>query len=115
MENVTKIYLKQMELGPMQNFVYLIGDREARECVVVDPAWEIDTIIETAQADDMTITGARLTHPHQDHVAGSLESWRMPGRRPGLEALLGRLPARVHVHNGEREARRGFRPDAGKL
>ena len=32
------IYLKQMELGPMQNFVYLIGDPQARECVVVDPA-----------------------------------------------------------------------------
>ena len=44
------IYLEQMELGPMQNFVYLIGDPQARECVVVDPAWEIDTIVETAQA-----------------------------------------------------------------
>ena len=24
------IYLEQMELGPMQNFVYLIGDPETR-------------------------------------------------------------------------------------
>ena len=37
------IYLEQMELGPMQNFVYLIGDPVKRECVVVDPAWEIDS------------------------------------------------------------------------
>ena len=37
------LYLKQMELGPMQNFVYLVGDPVARQCVVVDPAWEIDT------------------------------------------------------------------------
>lgn len=36
------LYLKQVELGPMQNFVYLIGDQASRECVVVDPAWEID-------------------------------------------------------------------------
>ncbi len=56
------IYLEQMELGPMQNFVYLIGDPQARECVVVDPAWEIDTIVDTAQARGMTITGALVTH-----------------------------------------------------
>ena len=41
------IYLKQLELGPMQNFVYLVGDPVTRQCVVVDPAWEIDTIVET--------------------------------------------------------------------
>ena len=111
MENVTKIYLKQMELGPMQNFVYLIGDREARECVVVDPAWEIDTIVETAQADDMTITGALVTHTHQDHVGGSLESWGMPGRIPGLEELLARLKAKVRVHKAEREFLKGFGSD----
>jgi len=76
MENVNAntIYLKQMELGPMQNFVYLVGDPQTRECVVVDPAWEIDTIVETAQADGMTLTGARVTHTHQDRVGGSLES-----------------------------------------
>src|SRR5437667_10437542 len=85
------IYLEQMELGPMQNFVYLIGDPQARECVVVDPAWEIDTIVETAQARGMTITGALVTHTHQDHVGGSLESWGMPGRIPGVEDLLERV------------------------
>src|SRR2546430_9429802 len=111
MENVTKIYLKQMELGPMQNFVYLVGDPVARECVVVDPAWEIDTIVETAQADDMTIKGALVTHTHQDHVGGSLESWGMPGRIPGVEELLARVPAKVYVHKAEREFLRGFGSD----
>jgi hydroxyacylglutathione hydrolase len=113
MENVTDraIYLKQMELGPMQNFVYLIGDPQARECVVVDPAWEIDAIVETAQADGMTITGALVTHTHQDHVGGSLESWGMPGRIPGLEELLARVKAKVHVHKTEREFLKGFGSD----
>src|SRR5881628_1054410 len=56
------IYLRQLELGPMQNFVYLVGDPVARECVVVDPAWEIDTIVDTARADGMRLTGALVTH-----------------------------------------------------
>src|SRR5207344_1910769 len=105
------IYLEQMELGPMQNFVYLIGDPVARECVVVDPAWEIDTIVETAQARGMTITGALVTHTHQDHVGGSLESWGMPGRIPGVEDLLARVKAKVYVHKAEREFLRGFGSD----
>ena len=30
----------------MANFVYLLGDRETSECVVVDPAWDIDGILD---------------------------------------------------------------------
>ena len=109
------IYFRQLELGPMQNFVYLLGDPASRECVAVDPAWEIDTIVDTARADDMTITGALVTHTHQDHVGGSLESWGMPGRIPGVEELLARVPAKVYVHKAEREFLRGFGTDLVKV
>src|SRR5258706_4855600 len=109
------IYVEQMELGPMQNFVYLIGDPAARECVVVDPAWEIDAIVDTAQSHGMTITGALVTHTHQDHVGGSLESWGMPGRIPGVEDLLERVKARVYVHKAEREFLKGFGSDLVKV
>ena len=110
MENVSDatVYLQQMELGPMQNFVYLVGDPVARECVVVDPAWEIDTIVETAERDGMRLVGALVTHTHQDHVGGSLESWGMPGRIPGVEDLLERVTLKVYVHKAEREFLRGF-------
>jgi hydroxyacylglutathione hydrolase len=113
--NDQALYLRQMELGPMQNFVYLVGDPVSRECVVIDPAWEIDTIVNTAAADDMRLVGALVTHTHQDHVGGSLESWGMPGRIPGVEELLGRVPARVYVHKAEREFLRGFGSDLVKV
>ena len=45
------LYLKQLPLGPMQNFVYLIGDREARRAVVVDPAWDVDRILAVLAED----------------------------------------------------------------
>src|SRR5438034_1449274 len=109
------IYLKQMELGPMQNFVYLVGDPVARRCVVVDPAWEIDTIVDTAAADDMTIIGALVTHTHQDHVGGSLASWGMPGRIAGVEELLARVKAKVYVHKAEREFLPGLGSDLVKV
>ena len=105
------LYLKQMELGPMQNFAYLLGDPASRECVVVDPAWEIDAIVDTAAADGMRLVGALVTHTHQDHVGGSLEAWGMPGRIPGVEELLARVPLRVYVHRAEREFLTGLGSD----
>src|SRR5690242_8831542 len=58
--------------GGMQNFVYLIGDRDVHECMIVDPAWDIEGIVAAAAADDMKITGALVTHYHPDHVGGSM-------------------------------------------
>ncbi len=105
------IYLKQMELGPMQNFVYLVGDPATRQCVVVDPAWEIDTILQTAAVDDMTIVGALITHTHQDHVGGHLFGTNIPG----VEELLEKVKAKVYVHKAEREFLKGFGSDLVKV
>jgi len=105
------IYLRQMELGPMQNFVYLIGDPETRECVVVDPAWEIDEIVDQVAVDGMRLRGVLVTHTHQDHVGGHLFGHDIPG----VEELLGKTPAKVYVHTAEREFLRGFGSDLVKL
>ena len=105
------IYLKQMELGPMQNFVYLVGDPVAKQCVVVDPAWEIETIVQTAAADDMTIVAALVTHTHQDHVGGHLFGMDIPG----VEDLLEKVKAKVYVHKAEREFLKGFGSDLVKV
>ena len=105
------VYLRQMELGPMQNFVYLVGDRETGKCVVVDPAWEIETIVRAAEADGMRITGALVTHTHQDHVGGHLFVTDIPG----VADLLERLPAKVYVHAAEREFLKGFGSDLVKV
>ena len=90
------LYLKQVEVGPMQNFVYLIGDRSARECVVVDPAWEIDGIADLAAADDMELTGVLVTHTHQDHVGGHLFGHDIPG----IPELLGKLDEVLQAARG---------------
>jgi glyoxylase-like metal-dependent hydrolase (beta-lactamase superfamily II) len=106
-----RLYLKQIELGPMQNFVYLVGDPVARECVVVDPAWQIDTIVGVAEQDDMRLVGALVTHTHQDHVGGHLFGFDIPG----VEELLSRAPMKVYVHESEREFLKGFGSDLVKV
>ena len=64
------LYLKQMEIGPMENFVYLIGSKKTREIFVVDPAWQVDTVLRTAREEDLKIKGALISHYHFDHTNG---------------------------------------------
>jgi glyoxylase-like metal-dependent hydrolase (beta-lactamase superfamily II) len=77
----------------MVNFVYAIGDRETGHCVLVDPAYAVDELLELVGGDDMTVVGALATHYHADHVGGSMMGYRLEGVRE----LLERLNVRVHV------------------
>src|SRR5512144_3098610 len=98
------LYPNQPQPGPMQHPVYLIGEPETHECVAVDPAWEIDAIVDALAADDMRLTGVLVTHTHQDHVGGHLFGHDIPG----VAELLAKLPAKVYVHRAEREFLKGF-------
>ncbi len=91
------LYLKQLECGPMQNYVYLIGDPVTRQAAVVDPAWEVDCIVRTAQEDGYTLTKVLITHTHQDHTGGNLFGHHIPG----VVELLDLVDVPVYVHKTE--------------
>ncbi len=79
-----------LELGPMENFIYLIEDVETRQTAVVDPAWDVPAILEEAAKLDLTITDILLTHSHHDHING-------------IEGILEHAVARVHLLKPEYE------------
>ncbi|WP_116101184.1 MBL fold metallo-hydrolase [Amycolatopsis thermalba] len=83
----------------MVNFAYLIGDRETREAVVVDPAYAVGDLLDVLAADDMRLTGVLATHHHPDHVGGSMMGFTLAG----LPELLARLSVPVHVNRDETE------------
>jgi hydroxyacylglutathione hydrolase len=101
-----RLYFKQIEMGPMQNFVYLIGSAEARKVAVVDAAWEIDKILRLAAEDDMEITHAFVTHTHPDHVGGRFAGVEIEG----ITELLSRCKAKVVVHKVEAEFLKALSP-----
>jgi len=66
------IWWKQVPVGRMQNFSYLVGCPENKECAVVDCGFEPEKIARFAKNEGFTITKILLTHVHYDH-SGSAE------------------------------------------
>jgi glyoxylase-like metal-dependent hydrolase (beta-lactamase superfamily II) len=91
------LYFKQIEIGPMQNFTYLIGDPVSREALVVDAAWDIPAIVQIAERDGYTITKGLVTHYHQDHLGGDFSGYHIPG----AAELLEQVKAKVYIHKAE--------------
>ena len=58
-----------------------MGDKDAKKCWIVDPAWEIDKIFTLTQEIGYSIEGALLTHSHYDHCNG-LEALRQKKNIP---------------------------------
>ena len=81
----------------MVNFVYAIGDRATGECVLVDPAYGVDDLVDTVEADGMVVGGVLATHYHPDHVGGAM----MGHTIEGVAGLLERVSCPVHVHRDE--------------
>lgn len=92
-----EVYIEQLELGPMQNFVYLLGSRSAREVALVDPAWDVDGLLAHVEDRGYRPVAALVTHYHPDHVGG-----RIFGRSiEGLPQLLERRGLPVYAHREE--------------
>ena len=86
----TSSKIHALELGPMENFVYLIEDSATKTAAVVDPAWDVNAILEKAHSLDLKISDILLTHSHHDHING-------------IEGLLEHTPAQVHLLKPEYE------------
>ena len=60
------MFFRQIHVGPMQNFSYILGD--SGEAAVVDAGWDIDKLIRLANDENLKISKIILTHCHYDHV-----------------------------------------------
>ncbi|MCX8071666.1 MAG: MBL fold metallo-hydrolase [Candidatus Binatia bacterium] len=92
------LYLRQLELGPMENFVYIVGDRATRKVALVDPAWDIDAIVAELEEHELDPVAILITHFHPDHLGGNLFGHHIAG---AAEFLQRNYPLKVYLHKAE--------------
>jgi len=96
------ILLRQMFEPKSCTYTYLLGDRESREAILIDP------VLETAPRDAQLVKelGLRLlyavnTHCHADHITGS---GLLRSLLPGCQSVISRLSgaqADLHIEDGD--------------
>ena len=97
-----ELIVEQIPIGPMANFTYLVGSRSTREVAVVDPAWDIDGLLDHIARRDYTLTAALATHYHPDHVGGGMRGHNIAG----VAELLASSAVKVYAHRAEADGLR---------
>ena len=71
--------VRQMRVGTMQNFVYILEDEQSREAIVIDSGWQTNPIVRQAASDGVRVKFAVATHNHFDHTTTLRELARALG------------------------------------
>ena len=94
-----ELIIEQIQIGPMENFAYLVGCRRTREVAIVDPAWDIDSLMNIVREKDYKVNAALVTHYHPDHCGGSFGQNTVSG----VAELLAINPVKVYANKLEAE------------
>jgi len=84
------VIFEQIAVGAGQNFAYIIGDEDTKECAVVDPS-NPELVFNNATKNGMRIIYIINTHGHMDHIAGN-------------DRLMRKTGAKLVAHNSARKS-----------
>lgn len=64
------IQVKTLPLGAYQTNCYIVYEKNAQTCAIIDPGYEPEVILEKVRTLGLTVDAVLLTHGHFDHVGG---------------------------------------------
>ena len=73
------MFLRQIQVGQMAVFAYIVGDEQTGEALVIDPAAETSRIFGIVEENHLTIKAIVNTHGHVDHIGGNLDMKNLTG------------------------------------
>jgi len=91
--------IKQLAVGYMDNFCYIVGCEKTRQALVIDLGPDVERILSAAEKEGLAIVRIVNTHGHGDHTAGNAKLKSLTGakiiiheqdadRYPGADILL---------------------------
>jgi glyoxylase-like metal-dependent hydrolase (beta-lactamase superfamily II) len=86
--------VKQIPVGYMDNFCYIVGCKNTGKALVIDPGPDTERILSEAKKENLEITTIVNTHGHGDHTAGNAALKERTGSGVVIHELDGdRYPA----------------------
>jgi glyoxylase-like metal-dependent hydrolase (beta-lactamase superfamily II) len=83
-----QLIFEQIRPGGDRNFGYLIGDRDARRGVLIDPSYSPQAFVDRAAAQELVVSHIINTHGHSDHVNGNARTQELTGAPIAAHPLL---------------------------
>jgi glyoxylase-like metal-dependent hydrolase (beta-lactamase superfamily II) len=72
---------EQIRCGGDRNFGYLLGDRAAKQAVLIDPSYAPEAFVQRAVEQGLSVSHVINTHGHPDHVNGNARAVELTGAR----------------------------------
>ena len=79
--------IRQLEIGYMDNFCYIVGCQNTRKALVIDPGADVEQIVSAAKKENLNIVAIVNTHAHGDHTAGNAVLKALTGAKIFIHAL----------------------------
>ncbi len=73
--------IRQLEVGYLDNFCYIVGCENTRQALVIDPGPDVERIVSVAQKENLEIVTIVNTHGHGDHTAGNAKLKTLTGAK----------------------------------
>ena len=96
--------IKQLEIGYMENFCYLVGCENTSKALVIDPGDDAEQIVAAAEDEGLEIVTIVNTHGHGDHTAGNKRLKALTGARIVIHAFDADNTPEADVHLNEEKA-----------
>jgi glyoxylase-like metal-dependent hydrolase (beta-lactamase superfamily II) len=72
-----QLIFEQLRAGGDRNFGYLLGDRDAKQAVLIDPSYSPEAFVQRATDQGLSVTHVINTHGHPDHTNGNAKAAEM--------------------------------------
>jgi hydroxyacylglutathione hydrolase len=74
-----QLIFEQLRAGGDRNFGYLLGDRDSKQGVLIDPSYSPEVFVQRARDQGLTVTHILNTHGHSDHTNGNAKAAELTG------------------------------------